>query len=330
MKVVIDKRTEFIGIVLMLSKYNQKYKFFKNPYSNEEYINDITQWFDKYKNDEFIKLTNEIIEKYEDFNYSTPLDLVLRYFNTSLNLVEGVESDDKPEYIDMLNGRLMQKFLHELPRFAIKTHFEEFYKNHSNFYNKCINFQQKYLQDLPLNIEKYYLNFYGIDKSPNVYCNLLLTNSCRGGFGMQINSILYPSLIVDFKGEKQFPCSITFLFHEMSHPIINPLTDKYLKETVETKLNIQHYGKIKPIINDSIIRATEIILCKDMKCSSEFIERKINMEKAQGFEHIEKIIACLETYQSQRKRYPNIESFYPTLLNTIINQIKTNDKEQLK
>ena len=47
MKVVVDKRTEFIGIVLMLSKYNQKYEFLKNAYSNEEYINDITQWFNK-------------------------------------------------------------------------------------------------------------------------------------------------------------------------------------------------------------------------------------------------------------------------------------------
>ena len=329
MKVIVDKRTEFIGIVLMLSKYNQKYDFFKNPYSNEEYINDIMQWFDKYKNDEFIKLTNEIIDKYENFNYATPLDLVLRYFDTNFNRIE---SADKPEYFDILNGRLIQKFLYELPSFANRTKFEEFYKNHSDFYNKCINFQQKYLQELPLNIEQYFLNFYGTDKSPNVRCNLLLTNSCRGGFGMEINGILYPSLTVDFKGEKQFSCSFTFLFHEMSHPVINPLTDKYLKGNVETKLKIQHYGKIKSIINDSIIRAAEITLCKHMQCSTEFIERKINMEKAQGFEHIEKVVACLENYSSHRKRYPNIESFFPTLLDTVVDQIKSHSKEvkQLK
>lgn len=324
MKVIVDKRTEFIGIILMLSKYNQKYEFLKNAYSNEEYINDIMQWFNKYKNDEFIKLTNEIIDKYENFNYATPLDLVLRYFDTNFNRVE---SADKPEYFDILNGRLIQKFLYELPPFANRTKFEEFYKNHSNFYNECINFQQKYLQELPLNIEQFFLNFYGIDKSPNVNCNLLLTNSCRGGFGMGINGILYPSLTVDFKGEKQFPCSVTFLFHEMSHPIINPLTDKYLKGNVETKLKIQHYGKIQSIINDSIIRAAEIILCKHMQCTTEFIERKINMEKAQGFEHIEKVVACLETYSNHRGKYPNIESFFPILLDTVVDQIKSYDKE---
>ena len=324
MKVIVDKRTEFIGIVLMLSKYNQIYEFFKNPYSNEEYINGIMQWFDKYKNDEFIKLTNEIIDKYENFNYSTPLDLVLRYFDTNFNRIE---SADKPEYVEILNGRLIQKFLYKLPSFANITKFEEFYKNHSDFYNKCINFQQKYLQELPLSIEQYFLNFYGTDKSPNMRCNLLLTNSCRGGFGMGINGILYPSLTVDFKGEKQFPCSFTFLFHEMSHPVINPLTDKYLKGNVETKLEIQHYGKIKSIINDSIIRAAEIILCNHMQCSTEFIKRKINMEKAQGFEHIEKVVACLENYSSHRKRYPNIESFFPTLLDTVVDQIKSYSKE---
>lgn len=31
MKVIVDKRTEFIGIILMLSKYNQKYEFLKMP-----------------------------------------------------------------------------------------------------------------------------------------------------------------------------------------------------------------------------------------------------------------------------------------------------------
>ena len=71
MKIVVDKRTEFIGIVLMLSKYNQKYEFLKNTYSNEEYINDIIRWFDKYKNDEFIILTNsaEDDENYYSGNY---------------------------------------------------------------------------------------------------------------------------------------------------------------------------------------------------------------------------------------------------------------------
>lgn len=111
------------------------------------------QWFNKYKNDEFIKLTNEIIDKYENFNYATPLDLVLRYFDTNFN---PIESADKPEYFDILNGRLIQEFLHELPSFANRTKFEEFYKNHSDFYNMCINFQQKYLQELPLNIEQYF------------------------------------------------------------------------------------------------------------------------------------------------------------------------------
>ncbi len=324
MKVVIDKRTEFMGIVLMLSKYNQKYEFFKNDYSNEEYINDIIQWFEKYKNDEFIKLTNEIIDKYKNFNYSTPLDLVLRYFDTNFNHVENA---DKPEYFDILNERLIQKFLCELPRFANRTKFEKFYKNHSNFYNKCIDFQQKYLQELPLSIEEYFLNFYGVEKSPNTWCNLLLTNSCSGGFGIEINGILYPSLIVDFKGEKQFPCSEAFLFHEMSHPVINPLTNKYLKGKVETKLKIQHYGKIQSIINDSIIRAAEIILYKHMQYSTEFIERRINMEKAQGFEHIEKVVACLEVYSSHQEKYPNIEFFFPTLLETVVDLIKPNDKE---
>ena len=324
MKVVVDKRTEFIGIVLMLSKYNQKYEFLKNDYSNEEYINDIMRWFDIYKNDEFIILTNQIIDKYENFNYETPIDLVLRYFDTNFGRVE---SADKPEYFDILNEELIQKFLCNLPLFVNKTKFEEFYKNHSNFYNECISFQQKYLQELPLNFEQYFLDFYGIDKFPNVCCNLLLTNSSRGGFGLEFNGILYPCLTVDFKGKKQRPCSVRFLFHEMSHPVINPLTDKYLIKNVETNLKIKHYGTIQSIINESIIRAVEIILYKHMKRSSEIIERKIKLEKAQGFEYIENVVDCIETYLCNREKYPNIESFFPILLNTVIDQLKSHNEK---
>ena len=324
MKVVVDKRTEFIGIILMLSKYNEKYEFLKNTYSNEEYINDIMRWFDKYKNDEFIILTNQIIDKYENFNYETPIDLVLRYFDTNFNRVEIA---NKPKYFDILNEELIKKFLCNLPRFVNKTKFEEFYKNHSNFYNECINFQQKYLQENPLNFEQYYLNFYGIDKFPNVCCNLLLTNSSLGGFGLEFNGVLYPCLTVGFKGEKQVPCSVRFLFHEMSHPIINPLTDKYLTKNVETTLKIKHYGTIQSIINESIIRAVEIILYKHTQRSSEIIERKIKLEKAQGFEYIEKIVDCLEIYSNHREKYPNIESFFPILLDTVVDQIKSNDEE---
>ena len=324
MKVVVDKRTEFIGIVLMLSKYNQKYEFLKNDYSNEEYINDIMRWFDKYKNDEFIILTNQIIDKYENFNYETPIDLVLRYFDTNFGRVE---SADKPEYLDILNEELIQKFLCNLPRFANRTKFEEFYKNHSNFYNECISFQQKYLQELPWSLEQYFLNFYGTDKSPNVCCNLLLTNSSRGGFGLEFNGILYPCLTVDFKGEKQVPCSVRFLFHEMSHPVINPLTDKYLIKNVETNLKFKHYGTIQSIINESIIRAVEIILYKHMQRSSEIIERKIKLEKAQGFEYIENVVDCLETYLCNRKKYPNIESFFPILLDMVVDQLKSHNEK---
>ena len=64
-----------------------------------------------------------------------------------------------------------------------------------------------------------------------------------------------------------------------------------------------------------------------MHLSSEIIERKIKLEKAQGFEYIENVVDCLETYLCNREKYPNIESFFPILLDTVVDQLKSHNEK---
>lgn len=152
---------------------------------------------------------------------------------------------------------------------------------------------------------------YGVNKGNTSICNLGLK-----------------SKLVDDKIEIEFAKIEDrggLVQHEFSHPIINPLTDKYfdaekmpaLPSEVFEKIKKSGYGSTITYINEQIIRCMTI-LYYDKLVGEKYEEPNIKYEENLGFIHTRPILDALKDYEKQdlplSKYYPRIlETFYKPL-----------------
>lgn len=72
----VDRRTELLGIIQRISKYNEKYPHLLEKYGNKEYVEEIEKRFNKYKTHPLINLFNDIVFNL-NFSYDAPVQLFL-------------------------------------------------------------------------------------------------------------------------------------------------------------------------------------------------------------------------------------------------------------
>ena len=63
-KIGVDKRTELLGILLLISDYNKNYGFLIEECGNKEYRDKIFSLFSQYKNEKAVQLLNQIFIVY--------------------------------------------------------------------------------------------------------------------------------------------------------------------------------------------------------------------------------------------------------------------------
>lgn len=122
------------------------------------------------------------------------------------------------------------------------------------------------------------------------------------------------------------------MFHECSHPFINPLTDKY--ENLAKEYENAHellklyklpgfksgYGDWIECINEHLVRAMVIHLlqkCNLLDAAKEMLDQDLYL----GYKYIPFILEY-NIYDHNRVIYPDFESFYPVLLEVFSHNIK--------
>ena len=107
------------------------------------------------------------------------------------------------------------------------------------------------------------------------------------------------------------------LFHEFSHSIVNPLSDKYLSELYSplsdktiSILNHQAYSNGVCYFNESVIRAMTILYENYFIKTIKNEEKNIIEEENRGFVHTRLLLDKLKEFQSMNISF---EEFYPTL-----------------
>ena len=76
-KVVVDKRTELMDVLLYISNYRKEYPNLMLFNRDINYVNDVYNKFSKFSDTQTVKLLNEIIEKY-NFCYDAPYSLAMQ------------------------------------------------------------------------------------------------------------------------------------------------------------------------------------------------------------------------------------------------------------
>ena len=293
-KVKVDKRIELLGVCLRLSCYKEKLPSLVIELKNYPYLEEVEKWFTPFKEHKAIKTLNEII-KTLSFGYDAPVFLMLQV-DDNLNFY----GQDRYPFATRLNkSPLVLKFLDELKDFVKVSKFDKFFDSHKEFYNSEIDSFNKALplnDVLPFMRKLFHKDF--ADREFNIILSLLSTS---GGYGCS-----------DITGKK-FYCvdskrrdaqnnasgwgydsragARSHYLHEFCHSIINPLTDKYIKQienfeipnAEKERLARNAYAGNVPIINEFIIRAIQVCYIKDVNedCSQflSFNEERIGYNK---------------------------------------------------
>jgi len=322
--VKVDKRTELMGIMLLLSDYSKKFGKLIEECNNKEYREKIFSHFLQFKNEKAIKLLNKMINTL-CFNYDAPIYLILQLDNNY-----GYEKlPDYPFKERLCSSQLVLEFLDEVPKFVKKTNYEKFFEDNQSFYGKGINQINNLIKDY--DIVGFLKGLYKIDFKDNEFVINLMHFATRGNYGINVNNefICNSCLRKSDNGEINFidslPNTLTLFVHEFSHSVINPLTDKYwnLKDDIFKdifdKMQDMAYNNNKTIFNEHVIRAIEYIylINNNIEGTDEYLKKFKKYHEEKGFNYIKPCIDSINNYLKNIDKYDNFEEYFPNILRDI-------------
>lgn len=314
-QIVVDKRTEVMEVLQKLTNYFMRYSFL-NVNFDVPYIKDVENYFTKYKNHKAVKLMQQCIDNL-DFSYSTPIALALRLnkdFSFDENKFVGNSYEDRYN-----SDKRVRALLLEIKNFVIDTKFEEFYNSHKKQYNAWLKDVRRVVDDGLID----YLNTFHKQNLKRKYVINLLPMQTNANYGIAVGKISVCNLGIKVDGNNYCyfikPGLAWLLHHEFSHPIINPLTDKYfdynkmpkLPESVWKVLKNSAYGDYETYAKEQVVRAADILYAKHVWGRKISEEERISKTEMSGFVHTRRILKALKNY---RKQTLPMSSYYPKII----------------
>ena len=306
-----DKRLELIfGLQYYIKrKYNVQFEWILE--NHKEY------------NDKFYNLCENYISKeFEDYiingglhSYNRCVDLAL-HMDDEFNIIDKDTLDYQLLNSNKVDIDKIEQFIKE---FVSKSSYNDFFSSNNGYYKSVID---KYYEAInhygKIDVNKL-IDFYGYKKGE---MNVLLLDFSNGSYGCTYGQdLFFVCGVVNASGRDDvFEFSnkmIINVYHEFSHPYINPLGEKYNNSQelpniyLESKDNglQSSYNRIITILNEYVVRAISIYLVKELYNTERF-NKIINYNKEAGFPHIEEIIKLLD----KRKEYDDFEDFYKEVI----------------
>lgn len=230
----------------------------------------------------------------------------------------------------------IEGFTTELRKIAHDVNWDDFFSNHAFLYRYVVNSLCQFPDDLDLtDIEKYY----GIKLKSYTFIPSVLINGGFGGSDKKGNLFYNRGINYDEKN-KCFDVDneylVECLFHEFSHPIVNPMVDKYLAntETLESfyhnalKNNLFKVYSNQPeiIMYEYLVRANAYILTrKYFKDNMPPIED--DWVISHGFTYLPNLVSFIEENLSKYKNYEEfVQKKIPEFMTLCLNDEITNNR----
>ena len=239
---------------------------------------------------------------------------------------------------DKLNARIKEFFQYGdiysfsklIKDLAVELNWEHFLQSKKNFFEKLLNDIISFPDNLDIND---IITYYGYAKSSYNYVISVLIN---GGFGIESNSNdLYCIRGFQFdEDEKKFIVNKDYLlenlFHEFSHPYVNPIIDKYfsyftnVKEFQEEALKhnlFKTYSKYpKTLFYEYFVRANAKYLSSKYSGNMQIAEGVLK----HGFIHLKELTNFISKHKAS---YPTFEDLFINELVSYINDIGNKKNE---
>ena len=255
-----------------------------------------------------------ITEEFKDYILNGGLDTYNRTVDIGLSLNDDYEITTNEKITEIcarnkiFNPTLLSKYL---KNFCNKIDYDKFYLSFNNIQQNLIKEFRKALNTYVVFYPKIIENFFGYSKGT---MKIIILNFSSGSYGMETeNEIIYVSGIAVNNEIKFSTRIICVLFHEFSHPYVNPLGKKYfgnleLEEVVKSSQENgleRCYNGLVTLINEYVVRAIQVVL------SSRYLEdsyntRHIEWLKKIGYPYIEDLINLFE----KKENYMTFEEFY--------------------
>jgi hypothetical protein len=114
------------------------------------------------------------------------------------------------------------------------------------------------------------------------------------------------------------------LIHEFNHSFVNYLTEKYktsfgatgdtIYSVVGTKMRRQAYGDWPVMLSEALVRASVIRYLMGHNSDSAVAKKELADQMSLGFFWMDRLVDLLGGYESDRKKYPTLESFMPRIV----------------
>lgn len=238
-------------------------------------------------------------------------------------------------FIEDIEYGTVYGFAEEIQKLASDVNWDSFFENHKKTYEEFVSKVCNFPDDLDLNdIEKYY------SKKENSYTYVpsMLIN---GGFGPSdkydnlyyFRGFYFNDETKEFESDNEY--LVECLFHEFSHPIVNPLVDKYLSNNkdLEKLFNIAKdnglfkvYSNIKEsLMYEYLVRANAYILASKYFKDIEPIENDWVIEH--GFTYLPDLVYFTSENLTKYKNYEEfVEKAIPQFMSLCIEKSKVINK----
>jgi len=330
LKPEVDENIELMGIVARLAGYAEFNGFNTEKYSIGLYGKNIEEYFAPFKEHEVIKLMQSLRQDAGiGFNAVPSFGTHIILKGNHFKMIEEQDStiDSRWNNVDKA------KLLPALTDFYKKTKFHSFFRSQKEIYDKAIAAYERDV--MPLFDNQWHSKFFGVESDMNFKIIVGCTNGpCNYGDHRHLNgeekdAYAIMCYIADSLGnpvELKGKSHEMLIVHEFNHTYVNQVVEspenmKLLKESgekifskVEGIMTQNAYGNWVYMMNEALVRTSELLYMKEHNYPDDVIQAKAVREKGMGFGWLKGLAMCLNEYSKNRDKYPTFKDYYPEII----------------
>lgn len=328
-QIAVNPNVEMMNIILFTSKYREICNGLIGTHPladlDNQYAEEIWAHFKPFTQHGVYQKLESMVP--EGFFFGRPMELML-----SVEALPALKEKYQmsPFALQLSGGQPRVDELLELLRdFAITTDCQGFLGKTQFYYDDYLAVANKRFSQYPFieAMESFY------NMGSHRY-NFIVSSLLKGSFGIHFHVSateldMYSVFAVGAVGKeelndfKRAAASANIIFHEYSHPMINPLTEKN-RELVQEyskayerlqpyKQPTTGYGDWEECVNEHIIRAISVYLVRT-HCNKEYGDWNFQHDYDLGYRYLPHLLDRIHYYESNRPRYQTFEEFYPEIL----------------
>lgn len=321
---VIDPRVEVMFAVQLLAGYEEcgLISSFSTKYKKA-----MQDYFAPYRDHAAVKMFKE--RMYKGFNFAAPFEFMLSHDTPEqMNALRPYSAS----LVKNLGGQQQaEEFRKLMAQFAKDSKFAEFFRQQAPLYNSITSkaVEELQLQQMIRDIEQYTglpLSHAGIVFMPLGH---------QGGFGLHLSGVSDRDESISLIGpqavEKEIPLykndadTKLLIWHELAHPLINPLVDKSEKHVdkslgafkiVRKRLEAEACGDWPACVKETLVRAVVIRLAEKHLGANVALAERIKVRR-HGWVYVDEILPLLEQMERERGSGKSIVNSMEAFLNRL-------------